>query len=474
MTAQTDGKLRLVSLCGLLGYGYPPESLQRALALEPDLIGVDAGSTDPGPYYLGSGESFVSDAQVVRDLEPALCAAVRARIPLMIGTAGGAGARPHLAHFLDLLHEIAHRHDLHFRLAVIPADICAETVLAALAEGRITPCGHSRALTAEAVGQCTHLVAQMGAEPLIEALAGGADVVVAGRCCDAAIFAAEPIRQGYDPGLALHLGKIMECGTLCARPAGANDVLIGTIDSDGLEVVPANPARRCLPESVAAHSLYEQPDPNCFYEPEGRVSLTDCRFTPVGERGVRVSGSCLLPAAAKTLKLEGARCCGYRAITLAGIRDPGLIGHLDEIEAAVRASVSAAVAADMDPAQLAVRFLRYGLDGVTGSREAPPVPLPREVGLVVDVVAPTQSLADRALKLARSTALHQHYDGRKTTAGNLAFPFSPSDFSGGPVYEFAVYHLLQVPDLAAPFAVEFEEVRWRPGRKANFRPGLQQ
>jgi hypothetical protein len=62
------------------------------------------------------------------------------------------------------------------------------------------------------------------------------------------------------------------------------------------------------------------------------------------------------------------------------------------------------------------------------------------------------------LKLARSTALHQHYDGRKTTAGNLAFPFSPSDFRAGPVYEFAVYHLMQVPDLDTLFPVEFTEV----------------
>ena len=451
-------RLRLVALNGLLGYGYPPESLQRALAMEPDLIGVDAGSTDPGPYYLGAGESFVSDAQVARDLEPALRAAVERGIPLVVGTAGGSGARPHLQRLVAMVREMAARAGLHFRMAVIPADVAAEAVLTALRETRIRPAGNAPPLTAEDVRACTQIVAQMGTGPLARALEAGAQVVIAGRCCDAAVFAAEPIRRGLDPGLALHLGKIMECGTLCARPAGANDVLVGTIDADAFEVVPANPERRCTPESVAAHSLYEQPDPTCFVEPEGTVELSDCEFEAVGERAVRVRGSRLAPAAEPAVKLEGARIAGFRAITIAGVRDPGIIAHLDAIEGAVRATVTRALADALAPEQLSLRFLRYGLDAVTGAREAPPEPPPREVGLVIDVVAPSQELADRALKLARATALHQHFEGRRTTAGNLAFPFSPSDLRGGSVYEFAVYHLMHVADPDGLFAVEIEEV----------------
>jgi len=458
VSAGKGRQLRMVSLCGLLGYGYPLASLERALSMQPDLIGVDAGSTDPGPYYLGAGEGFVSTAQASRDLEPALCAAIKRGIPLVVGTAGGSGAKPHLERFLEMVREIAGRKRLHFRLAVIRADVPAATVLEALREGRIAPCGHSHPLTEEHVRACTHIVAQMGTEPIIRALDGGAQVVIAGRCCDAAIFAAEPIRHGFDPGLALHLGKIMECGTLCARPGGANDVLIGTIGATCFEVVPANPERRCTPESVAAHSLYEQPDPNCFYEPEGKVNLSNCTFEPVGDGGVKVRGACLVPPAQEAVKLEGARCVGYRSITIAGVRDPGTIERLDALEHSVRETVTRALADAVPPDEISLRFLRYGLDGVTGPLEGLPSPPPREVGLVIDAVAPSQNLADRVLKLARSTALHQHYDGRKTTAGNLAFPFSPSDFSGGPVYEFSVYHLMQAPDLSALFPIEFQEV----------------
>ena len=44
---------RLLSTSGLLGYGFPEASLEAGMAREPHMIGVDGGSVDPGPYYLG-------------------------------------------------------------------------------------------------------------------------------------------------------------------------------------------------------------------------------------------------------------------------------------------------------------------------------------------------------------------------------------------------------------------------------------
>jgi len=452
------GEVRFLSLCGMLGYGYPQASLARGLAARPAFIGVDAGSTDPGPYYLGSGRSFVSAMQVERDLEPALCAARRLGIPLVVGSAGGSGARPHLEATVEQVRKLAARHELHFRLAVIPADLEPDTLLEALRDGRVQPCGPAGELTAERVRACTHLVGQMGTGPLVRALDGGADVVLAARCCDTAIFAALPILRGCDPALALHLAKIAECGALCARPAAANDALVGILRHDHFVVEPANPARRCTPESVAMHSLYEQPDPTCFHEPEGTVDLSACTFEPCGERGVRVAGTRLVPPERPTIKVEGAALRGYRAVAVAGVRDPAVIAHLDAIEHAVRASVADALAPAAEPAEYSLRFLRYGLDGVLGHLEPAAAAPPTEVGLVLEAVAATQELADTALALARSTALHQHFPGRKTTAGNLAFPFSPSDLRGGPVYEFAVYHLMAVAEPDALFPVTFQEV----------------
>jgi hypothetical protein len=77
------------------------------------------------------------------------------------------------------------------------------------------------------------------------------------------------------------------------------------------------------------------------------------------------------------------------------------------------------------------------------------------VGLVIDAVAATQGLADTVCGFARSTLLHYGYPGRMATAGNLAFPFSPSDYEAGAVYEFSVYHVMQVDDPVSLFPAEY-------------------
>ena len=61
------------------------------------------------------------------------------------------------------------------------------------------------------------------------------------------------------------------------------------------------------------------------------------------------------------------------------------------------------------------------------------------------------------LAIARSLSLHSTYPGRKAIAGNLAFPFSPSDIGVGDVYEFNVYHLLKLEDSLEPFPIQYQE-----------------
>ena len=77
------------------------------------------GSIDPGPHYLGSGQIATSDIMTRRDLGLVLRGARALDVPLLLGTAGCAGARPHLDTTLDMVRTIAAEEDLHFRLAVI-------------------------------------------------------------------------------------------------------------------------------------------------------------------------------------------------------------------------------------------------------------------------------------------------------------------------------------------------------------------
>jgi hypothetical protein len=198
-------------------------------------------------------------------------------------------------------------------------------VLRALREGGIEPMPGVGPLAEAAVRDSVRIVGQMGTEPFAQALAAGADVVLAGRACDTAIYAALPISRGFDPGLALHLAKIMECGAQCAIPQGTNDCLLGVLRDDHFLVRPLSTRRVCTPQSVAAHTMYEQNDPLTLHEPEGRVDLRETAFEQVDERTVRVSGSRFIPAPHHTIKLEGARRAGFRSFVLAGIRDRDII-----------------------------------------------------------------------------------------------------------------------------------------------------
>ena len=132
--------IRYLSLCGLLGYGYAPVSLKNALSGDLDFVGVDAGSTDPGPYYLGSGKGFVKRLQVKRDLELILPVIKEKKIPLIIGSTGGSGAKPHVESVLEIMAEIAKEKGLQFKTAVIYSDLSRDFLKEA-AQGHLTGCG---------------------------------------------------------------------------------------------------------------------------------------------------------------------------------------------------------------------------------------------------------------------------------------------------------------------------------------------
>ncbi|MFJ9850511.1 acyclic terpene utilization AtuA family protein [Streptomyces sp. NPDC101150] len=446
-------EIRVLSATAILGYGFPDASFEAGLARRPHVIAADAGSSDPGPYYLGAGESFTDRTAVKRDLERMITAGRRLGIPVVIGSAGGAGAAPHLAWLRGIVDEIAAGQGLRLRAAVIPADIDRETVLKALRDGRIDAVPHGPQLTAEDIQASTHLVAQMGTAPLVAALRGGADVVLAGRAYDPAVFAAMPLLHGFDEGLALHMSKILECAAIAAVPGSGSDCMLGTLRRDHFVLEPLNPARRCTPTSVAAHTLYEKSDPCRLPGPGGYLDLGDCVFTQEDEHSVRVSGSRHI-AQPFAVKLEGARLRGYRTVSVAGARDPFFIREIDTIVQGVRDRVADNFP-DIPPSSYDLLVRVYGADGCMGPLEPSPRPPGHEVGIVIEAVADSQDLADTLCGFARSTMLHFGYPGRLSTAGNLAFPYSPSDFHAGAVYEWSVYHLMTADDPLAPFPITY-------------------
>jgi hypothetical protein len=451
--------VRICALAGDLGFGFPDASLDRALAMKPDAIVLQGTSADPGPYYLGAAKSFYPLGGVRRDLAALLPKALASRVPVILSV-GGAGERTQVDAVVEIVAELAGTHGLAMRMAVLHADLDKAELKSRLARGavmpRLTPWPTlSERLLPEDVDRSAHIVAQIGPEPIMRALGEHADVVVAGRTVDASLFAAVPLMRGCDPGLVYHMAKTVECGAMAAVPGTAGDGLLAEIGRNSFIVQPLDTARRCTVISVVGHSFYEREDPFLDDLPGGSLDISNAVYKQLDERSVEVSGSLWRPASRYMVKLEGAERVGFRSFCLAGIRDPIMIRQLDGIlEQARRVAAGRYRGSD---ATYDVAFRVYGRDAVMGPVEPERHRLSHEIGLVIDVVAATQLLADEVCALLRSCINHDHFPGCRTSAGNLAFAFSPSDVSAGPVYRFNIWHLLPLEDATSLFAPKFFE-----------------
>jgi Acyclic terpene utilisation family protein AtuA len=451
--------IRVLSPGGSLGYGVNAESLELAVRGGLDVIGADSGSTDMGPWYLGSGRPYHSRATMKRDIRLLLQAGRRLRVPVLIGTAGGAGADVHLEWARSIVDEIAREDGLSFQLAVIHAEQPKAYLCERLRAGKVEPMPGVPPLTEERIDACERIVAQMGMEPFIKALDEGAEVVLAGRSCDSAIFAAYPVRAGLDPGLALHMGKILECGAMSAVPPTGRDCLMAVMETTQFEIVAPNPAREVTPFSAAAHMVYEVEHPFLQGEPSGILDFSEVTFEPTGRRSTVVRGTKFHEHAMPTLRFEGAERVGFRSFVLGGIRDPFLIEQIDEYTAGCTQQTLDIAGHDLG-AEIA--WILYGRDGVMGSMEPQRDTPIHELGVLAEVLAPSQEVAHDVAALLEARMIGFAYSGAKTRTAHVAFPFSPLVNDTGAVYRFSVLHvaeLARASDLTGLFPIEHIAVR---------------
>lgn len=447
-------ELRVLSPTAILGYGFPIESFKAGMSRKPHVIAVDAGSTDPGPYYLGAGKSFTDRNSVKRDLEIIIPAALEAGIPVIVGTAGGSGGKPHVELTLEIIKEIVREKKLSFKMAVIESEFDKEFIKENIRKGNISPLPPAEEISEKDVDESVRIVAQMGEEPFIEALDNGADVILAGRSYDPSVFASLAIKNGFDKGLAIHMGKILECAAIAALPGSGSDSMFGYLRKDCFILEPLSPLRKCTTLSVAAHTLYEKSNPYVLPGPGGAINLHESKFEQIDDNKVKVSGSRFIPTDEYYVKLEGVKKVGYRTISCAGVKDPIMISKIDSITK----SVTERVKNNFETYGFSDFFLDfkiYGKNGVMAMFEGMEETAGEELLIIIEAVADTQEQADTICGFARSTLLHYGYEGRISTAGNLAFPFSPSDCKMGEVYEFNVYHLLKVDDPISLFPIQY-------------------
>jgi hypothetical protein len=440
-----------------IGHGIDTRSLEQALSWGPEVVVAQGTSTDPGPYYLGTGTSYMQRREVKRDLRM-LITACRGAGVLFIVSVGGAGDNRTLERDLATIDEIAREESLELSLAVIRGEVSHEWLRGRLAAGATarrlvdTPFLEEE-LSAETIDASVRIVAQMGPEPVVEALrSDGIHGVVTGRALDVGLFVAVPLLRGADRSEAMHFATIMHDGALACVPGSGSDGLFGRLGRDGFEITTPNPARRCTPVSVAGMSFYERPNPFVETMPGGSLDVSGATYEALDDRTVRVSGARWTDAV-YTVKIEGAALQGHRAIALGGSCDPIFLGAVDEIIEGAHRTVSEIVRADTDDGAWQLAFRVYGRDALrngNGAKGAEPV----EVGILIDVLADDPEVASGVCSTARSALLHQAYPGRRTTAGNLAIPFSPVELSAGPSYRYNIWHALELDDPLEPFPYE--------------------
>lgn len=441
---------------GMLGAGFTAESVARGIALGADAIAVDGGSTDSGPYYLGSASPKMPAEAIAADLRTMLVQGAAAGIPVIVGSAGTSGTDAGVDWVAGMVEAIAEEEGLSLRLAGIYSEQRAGSLAPVLEAGGITPLAPADELTVETLERCEHIVGLLGAEPFAAALEAGADVIIAGRATDTAVIAAYPLLHGCPPGPSWHAAKTAECGGQCTTNPRGGGVLV-SIDDDGFTVEPLEQTSACTPMSVAAHMIYENADPNVMREPSGTLDVTDARYEALDDRRVRVTGSRFVEQP-YTTKLEGSGIVGYQSIALAGIKDEEVLADIGLWADSLRDYIvfKAETVLGLAASEFHLEVRCYGWNAVLGDIDPDTGP-PREVGAVLMVTAADQATATKVVKLANPYLLHMplpHMDHLPS----FAFLSSPAEIPRGPLYEFLLQHVVHADVAGDLFRTEIREV----------------
>ena len=440
---------------GALGLGYDRDALMRGIALKPDLIAIDGGSTDSGPHYLGTGTSKYSRSSIKSEWRELMQARAMANVPLVIGTAGTCGADDAVDWLLDITKEIATETDQDVTVAILKSGQPADRVINALDLGRITPLDPDINIDQSVLQSCTNIVALAGAEQIQAALNTGADIVIAGRATDTATIAALPLARGCHAGGAWHGAKIGECGALATTNPSSGTIMI-TFDADGFTVEPMGQNARATPYTVSAHMLYENSNPLQLYEPGGHLDVTGANYTALDDRRVRVTGSTWVPNDTYTVKLEGARCSGYQCVSLALIREARYVQNIETWTKAVEENCRQK-AQERIEGDFTLELRLIGLNATLGEQDVN-AQIGTEVGVLGIVTAPSEMVAKEVAKMLNPYLLHMPLTDDEEMP-TFAFPFSPNEMNRGEIYEFCLNHVMELDDPMQAFSLTIEQLR---------------
>jgi hypothetical protein len=255
--------------------------------------------------------------------------------------------------------------------------------------------------------------AYLGAEPIVDALRTGAQIVVTGRVADPSIFMAPMMYEfGWDPldhvrlGAGTGIGHLLECGAQVTggyfSDPGFKDVPepwnfgfpIAEVEADGSAVITkvAGTGGAVTIQTVKEQMLYEVHDPANYITPDVVVDFTTARLEQVGPdrvRVTRVGGKPRTP----TLKVSIGCTEGFIGEDMFFYAGPGA---LRRARLARRILEERFRIVNLDAEELRIDFL--GMNAIHG--EATPANVPEPYEIAVRVAARTRT-REEAAKVGR-------------------------------------------------------------------------
>jgi hypothetical protein len=322
---------KLVRIGGASGaWGDSPGAIDQLLGANVNYLMMDylaevtlsllarARMKDPSAGYAPDAVAY---------LEPALPLIARKKVRIV---SNGGGVNP--AGCKRALEAIIAKHGLGLRVAIVEGDDVMLLIdklrangLREATSGQLLP---PRLLTANAY---------LGALPIKAALAGGADIVITGRCADSALALGILMHEfdwaadDYDRlGAGSLVGHILECGPQATGGTFSDwdqvpdwhniGYPIAECRSDGNFVVskPERTGGLIVPAVIAEQSLYEIGDPASYLLPDVIADFSEVRLTQVGPDKVRVEGA-RGRAPTKQYKVSATYQDGYRAVATVSI-----------------------------------------------------------------------------------------------------------------------------------------------------------
>lgn len=248
----------------------------------------------------------------------------------------------------------------------------------------------------------------IGAFPLAEALATGADVVITGRCADAALALAPMIHEFcWKPddwdllanGIAA--GHVVECGTQAtggncsadweSTPDFANiGYPLVEAESDGNMVITKHPGTggRVTRATVTEQLVYEIGDPASYMTPDVIADFTTIRLDDDGPDRVRITGTQGRPRP-EQLKASISYHYGWKAIGTLVYSAPDALAKARVADRTVRDRLHLL---DLEFEKIHTEF--FGVNACHGPI-APPVSQPPEVQIRIGVRDRNKSSVDR-------------------------------------------------------------------------------